>query len=326
MQLKNIVPICVLAFLPFLLQAKEFVLNGTIHVKNGNTFPYHLVCNIKGTQITGYSTTKLRNGAQPKTPIKGIINQKTQILTFTEYPNDTGGQDAITCFVHASVSFRLINNKYQIKGIFKGKDHFDVYCGEGRINFSAPATINEILGMPHQSAGEHTQKNAEGNEQSMQSSSSGLHPSQVINDLSQSGIHAKQPHPKKHTHIVDTTQHHEHGKEYAITSGTTRQFHWYSDTCILDIYDGGVIDGDIVSVLFNADEILTKHTLTKQKHQIKLYVKGKVNTISIIAENLGKTPPNTANFILTDGTRHYKIKAFNDIGESAEIMLKKIDL
>ncbi len=314
MHCKNIAFICLLAFLPFISMAKEYVLNGTLHVKNGNTFPYNLVYYIKGTQITGYSTTKLSNGAQPKTPINGSINTKRQILTFTEYPNDTGGQDAITCFVHASVSFRLINNKYQIKGVFKGMDHFDVYCGEGTITFNESATIRELLGINNvNNSGQKKIKDR--NTISTYSPDSSYGP-QYTNSNKKSGT-------KKHTHTGDSVQHYELGKEYEITSGTTRQFHWYNDTCILDIYDGGVIDGDVVTVLFNADEILTKHTLTKQKHQIKLYLKGKVNTISIIAENLGKTPPNTANFILTDGTRHYKIKAFNDIGESAEIMLKK---
>lgn len=291
--------------MPVLVKAKDFVLKGSIHVKNGSSFPYHLVISIKGSQVSGYSVTRLKNGAQPRTPVKGSINKKTQILTFTEYPNDTGGQDAITCFVHASVSFKQINNKYQIKGFFKGKDHFDVYCGEGTISFHEPAAIDQLLGLNLQPGETHVGKTVE-----------------KAHNYSHDAVAVHQQ-KKKHVRVVDTTHYFEHGKEYEITSGRARQFHWHSDTCILDVYDGGVIDGDIISVLLNADEILTRHVLTKQKHQIKLYLKGKVNTLSIIAENLGKTPPNTANIVLSDGKWHYKIKAFNDIGESAEVMLKK---
>jgi hypothetical protein len=280
----------------------------------GGSFPYRLVFNIKGTQITGYSTTKLGNGAHPKTPIKGSINRKNQTLAFTEYPNDTGGVDAITCFVNTVLSVRPINNKYQIKGTFKGIDHFDVYCGEGTITFSETATIKDLMGIAPPHASEQ-KKLPDSKTQSTHTTDPKLSPPYTNLD--------RKPTRERHALFIDSTQHYEQGKEYEITSGMARQFYWHSDTCILHIYDGGVIDGDIISVQLNGDEILTKYTLTKQKHRIKLYLKGKVNTISITAENIGKTPPNTANFILTDGKKHYKIRAFNDLGGIAKVILKK---
>ena len=125
---------------------------------------------------------------------------------------------------------------------------------------------------------------------------------------------------KVHREIADTM---EDGAEYEITTGLKKQFDWKTDSCIVEVYDGGVVDGDIITVAFNNVEVLTRYTLVKKKYRFRLNLTEKVSKIEIFAENEGKSPPNTANILLTDGNRHYRIKAYNEIGESAEILLKR---
>jgi hypothetical protein len=309
----------------------EYTLDGRVQVKNGRSFSYQLVFTIKGTELNGYSVTKLKNSAPTKASIKGRVNVTAKTISFEEYPFENRQDNAITCFINATLSFKLVNGNYVLKGDFKGRDHFRMYCGHGTITVNEPPValytffgINSTANtnQKQQPAGKHISDSVTNN--SKKNTINSQHPEKQPTPINQNHPHSqhlKDPHKK--THVLDSLRDNEKNKEYEITSGVMHQFHWQTDTCVLDIYDGGVIDGDKITVILNADEVLTKHTLTKQKHRMKLYLKGKVNTISIIAENLGKTPPNTANFILTDGKRHYKIKAFNDIGESAEIMLKK---
>jgi hypothetical protein len=108
-----------------------------------------------------------------------------------------------------------------------------------------------------------------------------------------------------------------------ITAGIQKQFNWVSDTCIIEIWDGGVIDGDAVSVLLNDHAVLSNYTLAKEKKLLRLPLTKKTNTVTIIAENEGINPPNTAQLVLHDGGIQYSLTAFNKQGEKATIVIKK---
>jgi hypothetical protein len=111
--------------------------------------------------------------------------------------------------------------------------------------------------------------------------------------------------------------------ELEITTGLARQFEWTSDTCIVEIYDGGIVDGDEVTVLLNDQSILTNYVLTKQKKQLVMPLPKKKNTLTIVAGFEGKVPPNTVNLMLTDGSKKYKVKAFNYAGDKATIIINR---
>ncbi len=111
--------------------------------------------------------------------------------------------------------------------------------------------------------------------------------------------------------------------EIEITSGVSKQFDWYSDTCTIEINDGGLIDGDEISLIFNNHTLLNDYPLTKQKKILKLPLLKKLNTITIVAGYEGKIPPNTASIIISDGKVHYKIKANNNAGDKATIIINR---
>lgn len=108
-----------------------------------------------------------------------------------------------------------------------------------------------------------------------------------------------------------------------ITEGIDRQIEWHTDKCILEIWDGGVEDGDVVTVKLNNKDILTDYTLVKEKKKLQLSLTGKINTITIVAGDEGTAPPNTAEMLLTDGSEQYKITAFNKRGKTADVILIK---
>ena len=124
--------------------------------------------------------------------------------------------------------------------------------------------------------------------------------------------------------ITDTTAKSETvaGKDQ-ITAGVQKQYDWFSDSCTLEIWDGGVIDGDVISLMVNDEHVLTKFTLAKEKKIIHFPVSKKINTITIVAEEEGINPPNTAQLIFYDGTEQYRLTAFNKKGEKASVVIKK---
>jgi hypothetical protein len=102
-----------------------------------------------------------------------------------------------------------------------------------------------------------------------------------------------------------------------ITAGVQRLFDWNTDSCTLEVWDGGVIDGDKISLLVNDERVLTNYTLAKERKILRFPVTKKINTITVIAEDEGINPPNTVQLIFHDGSEQYNLTAFNSKGEKA---------
>ncbi len=77
----------------------------------------------------------------------------------------------------------------------------------------------------------------------------------------------------------------------------------------LDFYDNGEIDGDSISVLVNGATVLS-HQLLGTK-PLTTYVRvdeqSPFQQVEMLAENLGRIPPNTALLIITAGTKRYRL-------------------
>lgn len=336
---KHLILIILASFSHFMLKGQKtsYYLTGQMKVRNGDSFPYKLSFTLKNNQLLGISETRLKNGQSPKTPIKGHFDEKSQSISFAEY--DADNTNSITCFLSATLHLTQTGKSACFQGNFKGLDHYGKYCGEGSIKLNVSPSFYADLVKPSaiisrrlaDSLGSSTRSIPTGIRKELYTTKLPRQTNHTENlSLSNSKDHTPGQKTAKQDDLlgklrtsISTPDEYSEDREYEITSGVTQQFVWRSDTCLLDIYDGGVIDGDMVTVTYNGEEILQKYTLTKHKHRLKLVLKNKTNNILIIAENLGKAPPNTANIVLTDGKRQYKIKAFNDIGESAEITLKK---
>ncbi|HQW44413.1 MAG: hypothetical protein IPF69_10645 [Chitinophagaceae bacterium] len=105
----------------------------------------------------------------------------------------------------------------------------------------------------------------------------------------------------------------------------THELEAESDMLKLDIYDNGEIDGDIISVFFNKQLILSNQKLThKSIHiDIPLDTTKTDNEISMFAENLGLIPPNTALMVITDGKKKYEIRLASNLEKNATIRIRR---
>ncbi len=93
-----------------------------------------------------------------------------------------------------------------------------------------------------------------------------------------------------------------------------------TDSIILRVYDNGIVDGDIVSVVYNDGVIVNKLSLTAHALVIAIPVKNKLsNKLVFYAHNLGEFPPNTAKLEIRYGTRVEELTISSDYTVSSAI-------
>ncbi|MES2773265.1 MAG: insulinase family protein [Bacteroidota bacterium] len=92
----------------------------------------------------------------------------------------------------------------------------------------------------------------------------------------------------------------------------------------VDVYDNGDIDGDIITLYYNGQQVLSKQPLTDKPVSIKLMIDDKKdkNELVMFADNLGSTPPNTALAIITSGGQRFEVRISSDTTQSGSIQLK----
>ena len=77
----------------------------------------------------------------------------------------------------------------------------------------------------------------------------------------------------------------------------------------LDFYDNGEIDGDTVSVLLNNTVLVSNQRLALQPITVEVAVdlEHLQQEVTMVGENLGSIPPNTALLIITSGKKRYRL-------------------
>jgi WD40 repeat protein len=90
----------------------------------------------------------------------------------------------------------------------------------------------------------------------------------------------------------------------------------------IDIYvfDNASSDGDIMSLSFQNEWILKHYEVTKKKHKITLQLKaGSNNFLVLFADNLGRTPPNTAAISFVQNNKERIFRLVSDLESCSAI-------
>jgi hypothetical protein len=268
---------------------QEYMLEGFAHMNGGEgTLRYKLVITINGTSVKGSSVTWMTDGSEMHAVVHGQINTLKHTLNFAETSmhstNHPMEAGEIDCLFDAKLTYQLKGDMYQFKGPFTSKDSTGRTCGMGSMVLASPnSRRNPFEPEVHKTIPNDTVKKA------MPVATEAL-PKEQVNK---------------------------------ITGGEQQHYEWHSDTCSVDVWDGGVIDGDAVTIVFNGKTILDNYTLAAEKKHIALPLTKESNTIEIIAENQGATPPNTARITLWDGAMHYAILSYLEMGSHAVIIITK---
>jgi len=103
----------------------------------------------------------------------------------------------------------------------------------------------------------------------------------------------------------------EHIKEIKVDTGTIR----------LDFYDNAQVDGDIITVLLNNKPLASNQKLTSKPItlEIKVDLINREQEVTMVAENLGDIPPNTALLIITAGNKRYQLYLTSTEKKSAQV-------
>lgn len=87
-----------------------------------------------------------------------------------------------------------------------------------------------------------------------------------------------------------------------------------TSTLKIYVYDNSYIDGDTMSLYFNGKWIEDHYGVTKKKHEVVLnFIENTNNYLVLFANNLGKSPPNTAAIEFDDGKKKYFYKLSSDL-------------
>jgi WD40 repeat protein len=80
------------------------------------------------------------------------------------------------------------------------------------------------------------------------------------------------------------------------------------------VYDNSYFDGDTMSLFFNGTWILDHYGVTKKKFEVSLTLTPNTNNYLVLfANNLGKSPPNTAAIEFNDGKTKRVFKMSSDL-------------
>ena len=93
----------------------------------------------------------------------------------------------------------------------------------------------------------------------------------------------------------------------------------------LELYDNADVDGDMVSLYWNGEQVINNQKLTEKPLIIKLSVdaaKSK-NELVMFAENMGTTPPNTAvAYVIAAGGQRTEVRLSSDDKKNATVQFK----
>lgn len=94
------------------------------------------------------------------------------------------------------------------------------------------------------------------------------------------------------------------------------------DSVRLEIFDNGMIDGDIISVYINNEKFVSNVRLTDKPVSIDFVKKRKADyVVEFFAENLGTIPPNTGLLVLKNGSFRKEVNFDSDFEKTHAIKI-----
>lgn len=282
------------------------ILKGYLGVQGGESFHYELHFTDSNNVVNGFSYTYAEPNKKVKTAFTGIIDKVAQTLAFQETAivyNRGFESKATICLIQAVLKFVNQENGQRVfAGAITSSDLSNTSCSSGFITIAGAAAEKEIFARQVfvENKKEETTKTPMPTSKKIQVSSIVEAPASLGTTM-----------PVKSTKEI-------------ITDGTDKSYEWKTDSVIIEIWDGGKLDGDIISLRINDTLYLKNYSLKQGRKKIVLpFAKGEM-VLKIVAENEGNESPNTADILLRDGQRQYPIMAYNKWGKKAIIKLQHL--
>ena len=95
-------------------------------------------------------------------------------------------------------------------------------------------------------------------------------------------------------------------------------------TVRIRVWDNGTVDGDVVSIFLNGEQIVKNYRVTRQKHETIVKLDKPTNFIILHALNLGSISLNTVAASVDDGFEEQVVIISSNLDKSGAIMRKKL--
>lgn len=306
----------------------SFSISGTLGVQGGESFEYVINATDSAGYLKGYALTYESRGKDTRATIIGRLDRKNKTLYFreTEIAYNKGfSSNATLCLIEATLSYGKDESgkTYTLSGPIKSSDAGNVSCAKGSILFTNENALKAIFGLI-----EVDVTVARPVERPV--GKPALVPAKILPKIAEPIKTPEKPVPAKVVYVYDTAKPKSVSKVenpgIIITAGKEKVLNWQSDTLILEVWDGGTIDGDIISIILNDRPVAVRLKLTAAHSVFRIPLKNPdasgLYTLSILAENEGAESPNTANLLLIDGSTSHSILAHNEYGREAVVRLK----
>ncbi|MBK8563199.1 MAG: hypothetical protein IPN76_07570 [Saprospiraceae bacterium] len=96
-----------------------------------------------------------------------------------------------------------------------------------------------------------------------------------------------------------------------------------SKTIRIRVWDNGTVDGDVLSLFLNGEQIVKNYRVTRQKHETIVKLDKPTNFIILHAINLGSISPNTVAVSVDDGFEEQVVIISSNLDKSGAIMIKE---
>ncbi len=250
--------------------------------------------NITRDSIFGTTISK-SNEFYSETKFKGIVKGNEYLINETELLKTNYKGTGSVCLM--KLNLKRKNDK--LEGSFTSSNKEIKACGSGTISLSL---VKEKQAIP---APKEATKTVMPEQPSIKKEI------EVINPAENKNI--EQP-------VAAPTQINNQRKVEKREIDLLNTFRFAEDSVMIKIYDNGVIDGDVISLIINGTIIFDKVKLTASPLNYALKsINNSQFQIECYADNLGEIPPNTGLITISSATKSSEILFSSDLKKSAAI-------
>jgi hypothetical protein len=270
----------------------DYELLGAIVLEESQIISYKIQFNLESNNfIQGYSYTDLGGENETKSYIRGYYNIENQKIQFKEsdilYTKSKFLPEEF-CFVSFKGRFNGNSKKKLLNGKFYGIYDDKDTCATGNIKLVGTKFVEKKISKLYKK----------------------IEKIKKVDSVVKAEIKPEN-YLKKYS-------------ETKIKSGEKVTVFVYTNELKVDIWDYGIEDGDVITILQNDNPILENFKVSRRKKRIILKLNDDVNLIKIITVDAGKLETNTTKLKLYDYRREYEVVANLEKGKAAMINIVKL--
>lgn len=266
--------------------AENYDFIGTLILENKALITYRIQFDIKDSKVFGYSYTDINGKDETKSELTGHYNSKEKSIFLKEsnilYTKSKEIED-IFCFINVNAKLKLEKDKPAIQGEFYGFYNNKDTCATGKILLiSLKDAFDKI-----------------------EEASKKISKTKKIDSITKAKF-------TKESFLNEI-------KPNTLKNNDILTVFWKNNKFILEIWDNGKEDGDLISLTFNKKTVFRNYEIKNEKRVVELDLIDGDNLIEILANNNGTIAPNTAKVILIDGSIEHTISTSLESGQSSKI-------